>query len=52
MAEGVVLNTLSQLTDVDLATLLFIRRFEEGLLDLFAEGKVSGTTYTCLATST
>jgi acetoin:2,6-dichlorophenolindophenol oxidoreductase subunit alpha len=48
MAEDIVLNTLSRLTDTDLATLLLIRRFEEALLDLFADGKVSGTTHTCL----
>lgn len=32
--------------DLDLA--LFIRRFEEALLDLFAAGEISGTTHTCL----
>ena len=48
IAEDIVFNTLSRLTDIDLATLLLIRRFEEALLDLFANGKVSGTTHTCL----
>lgn len=36
------------LGDDDLALLLFIRRFEETLLDLFAGGELSGTTHTCL----
>jgi acetoin:2,6-dichlorophenolindophenol oxidoreductase subunit alpha len=35
-------------TDEDLQRLLFIRRFEEKVLDLFAEGQASGTTHTCL----
>lgn len=35
-----------QAADLDLA--LFIRRFEEALLDLFADGEISGTTHTCL----
>jgi len=32
----------------DLDLLLLIRRFEETLLDLFAQGKLNGTTHTCL----
>ena len=32
----------------DLDLLLMIRRFEETLLDLFAQGKLNGTTHTCL----
>ncbi|MEV6955990.1 thiamine pyrophosphate-dependent dehydrogenase E1 component subunit alpha [Streptomyces sp. NPDC051183] len=36
------------LGDGDLASLLMIRHFEWKLLDLFAEGKLNGTTHTCL----
>ena len=32
----------------DLKLMLFIRRFEESLLRLFQEGKVNGTTHTCI----
>ncbi|WP_034591757.1 thiamine pyrophosphate-dependent dehydrogenase E1 component subunit alpha [Hamadaea tsunoensis] len=32
----------------DLAALLFIRHFETALLELFAQGRVAGTTHTCL----
>lgn len=32
----------------DLRLMLLIRRFEERLLDLFAQGLISGTTHTCL----
>jgi acetoin:2,6-dichlorophenolindophenol oxidoreductase subunit alpha len=35
-------------SDADLDLLLLIRRFEERLLQLFAEGLISGTTHTCL----
>ncbi|SRR5216683_359762 len=35
-------------SDEDLDLLLLIRNFEQGLLDLFAQGKVSGTTHSCL----
>jgi pyruvate dehydrogenase E1 component alpha subunit len=38
----------SRLADEDLASLLLIRRFEQALLDLFADGELSGTTHTCL----
>ena len=36
------------LADADLELLLMIRHFELTLLDLFAQGKVAGTTHTCL----
>jgi len=36
------------LTGADLDLAIFIRRFEEALLDLFAAGEISGTTHTCL----
>jgi TPP-dependent pyruvate/acetoin dehydrogenase alpha subunit len=36
------------LADEDLDLLVFIRRFEEALLELFAAGELSGTTHTCL----
>jgi acetoin:2,6-dichlorophenolindophenol oxidoreductase subunit alpha len=42
---------MDQLTPIpasDLRLLLVIRRFEEALLDLFAKGKLNGTTHTCL----
>jgi acetoin:2,6-dichlorophenolindophenol oxidoreductase subunit alpha len=32
----------------DLELMLFIRRFEENLLQLYAEGKIAGTTHTCI----
>ena len=35
-------------TDDDLRALLLIRHFELALLDLFGQGKLSGTTHTCL----
>jgi TPP-dependent pyruvate/acetoin dehydrogenase alpha subunit len=35
-------------SEADLDLLVFIRRFEETLLDLFAAGEMSGTTHTCL----
>ncbi len=35
-------------SDDDLRLMLLIRRFEERLLDLFAQGLISGTTHTCL----
>ncbi|MER7333687.1 MULTISPECIES: thiamine pyrophosphate-dependent dehydrogenase E1 component subunit alpha [unclassified Micromonospora] len=38
----------SPLSDADLGTGLFIRRFEEELLRLYADGHISGTTHTCL----
>jgi 2-oxoisovalerate dehydrogenase E1 component len=34
--------------DHDLAALLLIRHFEQALLRLFGEGRISGTTHTCL----
>lgn len=36
------------LAEEDLDLLVFIRRFEEALLELFAAGEVGGTTHTCL----
>lgn len=38
----------SNLSDEDLRLLLLIRHFETALLDLFAAGKLAGTTHTCL----
>lgn len=35
-------------TDADLELLLMIRHFELTLLDLFARGRIAGTTHTCL----
>ena len=39
---------ISGLADEDLDLLVMIRRFEQGLLDLFAAGKLNGTTHSCL----
>jgi acetoin:2,6-dichlorophenolindophenol oxidoreductase subunit alpha len=39
---------MAAVSDDDLAALLLIRRFEEAVLELFAAGKISGTTHTCL----
>jgi acetoin:2,6-dichlorophenolindophenol oxidoreductase subunit alpha len=39
---------LTRLSDEDLAMMLLIRHFETRLLDLFSEGKLNGTTHTCL----
>jgi pyruvate dehydrogenase E1 component alpha subunit len=39
---------LSRIADEDLELLLLIRHFELGLLDLFGQGKLNGTTHTCL----
>jgi acetoin:2,6-dichlorophenolindophenol oxidoreductase subunit alpha len=39
---------MSRLAATDLRTMLMIRNFELALLDLFAAGKLSGTTHTCL----
>jgi pyruvate dehydrogenase E1 component alpha subunit len=38
----------ASLADTDLDLLLMIRHFELTLLDLFEQGKVAGTTHTCL----
>ena len=35
-------------TNKILYSLLFIRKFEESLLDLFQKGKLNGTTHTCI----
>ena len=36
------------ISDSDLELLIFTRRFEEMLLQMFSEGKLSGTTHTCI----
>jgi TPP-dependent pyruvate/acetoin dehydrogenase alpha subunit len=41
-------SRLSRLADDDLALLLLIRHFEHAVLDLFGQGKLNGTTHTCL----
>jgi acetoin:2,6-dichlorophenolindophenol oxidoreductase subunit alpha len=41
-------DELSPVGDFDLDLLLLIRHFERGILDLFDQGKLSGTTHTCL----
>jgi acetoin:2,6-dichlorophenolindophenol oxidoreductase subunit alpha len=38
----------TRLDDDDLALLLLIRHFERAVLDLFGQGKLHGTTHTCL----
>jgi acetoin:2,6-dichlorophenolindophenol oxidoreductase subunit alpha len=38
----------SRLADDDLALMLLIRHFEQAVLDLFGQGKLHGTTHTCL----
>ena len=43
-----VIRPPSRFADDDLDLLLLIRHFEEGLLELFAQGKLNGTTHTCL----
>jgi acetoin:2,6-dichlorophenolindophenol oxidoreductase subunit alpha len=42
-ADGV-----SRLDDADLGLMLLIRHFERAILELFGQGKLSGTTHTCL----
>jgi len=39
---------VSRLSTADLDLLLLIRHFERGLLDLFGQGRLNGTTHTCL----
>lgn len=39
---------LTRLADEDLDLLLLIRHFERALLDLFGQGRLNGTTHTCL----
>ncbi|MET9390879.1 thiamine pyrophosphate-dependent dehydrogenase E1 component subunit alpha [Streptomyces sp. NPDC006624] len=39
---------ITELADDDLELLLLIRNFELALLDLFAAGRLNGTTHTCL----
>jgi acetoin:2,6-dichlorophenolindophenol oxidoreductase subunit alpha len=43
-----VASRLSRLANEDLALLLLIRHFEHAVLDLFGQGKLHGTTHTCL----
>ncbi|MFE0372868.1 thiamine pyrophosphate-dependent dehydrogenase E1 component subunit alpha [Streptomyces tendae] len=45
---GVVARPLSRLSDADLGTLLMIRHFELAVLELFSQGRLHGTTHTCL----
>lgn len=45
---GVVPRPLSRLSDADLGTLLMIRHFELAVLELFSQGRLHGTTHTCL----
>ncbi|MCW1092700.1 MULTISPECIES: thiamine pyrophosphate-dependent dehydrogenase E1 component subunit alpha [Streptomyces] len=45
---GVVARPLSRLSDADLGTLLMIRHFERAVLELFSQGRLHGTTHTCL----
>ena len=44
----VTMDAPAVLDDEDLGLLLLIRHFELALLDLFAQGRVAGTTHTCL----
>ncbi len=46
--EEADITALSQLQDSDLSLLLLIRHFELSLLTLFSQGKLHGTTHTCL----
>lgn len=39
---------LASVSDEDLDLLLLIRNFEQSLLELFAQGKLNGTTHSCL----
>jgi TPP-dependent pyruvate/acetoin dehydrogenase alpha subunit len=41
-------DALSPIADRDLELLLLIRHFEQKLLELFSQGKLNGTTHTCL----
>ncbi len=43
-----VVDKIFAISDRDLESLLFIRRFEQNLLDLFADGRLHGTAHTCL----
>jgi acetoin:2,6-dichlorophenolindophenol oxidoreductase subunit alpha len=47
-AGPAVLARADGVGDEDLDLLLLIRHFEQALLDLFAQGKVVGTTHSCL----
>jgi acetoin:2,6-dichlorophenolindophenol oxidoreductase subunit alpha len=48
LAPSDLFQPLSPLHDDDLSLLLLIRHFEWALLDLFGQGKLNGTTHTCL----
>lgn len=48
MRPAEALDDLAMLEDADLDLLLLIRHFELTVLDLFAQGRISGTTHTCL----
>ena len=41
-------GVMMDISDADLERLIFIRRFEEMLLRMFSDGKLSGTTHTCI----
>ncbi|MEU9557470.1 thiamine pyrophosphate-dependent dehydrogenase E1 component subunit alpha [Streptomyces fumanus] len=45
---GAAARPLSRLSDADLGTLLMIRHFELAVLELFSQGRLHGTTHTCL----
>ena len=47
-APGPETGIPSRLADEDLELLLLIRHFEQAVLDLFGQGKLNGTTHTCL----
>ena len=44
----IVSSQITAIDDEDLELLLLIRHFELSLLDLFSQGKLNGTTHTCL----
>ncbi|HWM04084.1 MAG TPA: hypothetical protein VNP92_17255, partial [Actinophytocola sp.] len=48
MREANTDGVVTRLADEDLDLLLMIRNFELALLELFDEGKLNGTTHTCL----
>lgn len=47
-ADRSLCGDLAPVSDRDLDLLLLIRNFEQSLLDLFAQGKLNGTTHSCL----
>jgi TPP-dependent pyruvate/acetoin dehydrogenase alpha subunit len=48
LADQSSADSLTRLADEDLRLALFIRHFERKLLDLFEEGRINGTTHTCI----